>query len=138
MSDKKRRSICIAIAIFILLIGLAVTAYCYFWNHAQFDPAEDPMTEFEHGIVYEYYLPALIALPVCISLAAIIVVFMNNMKRLTKIMVFLAIIAIIIIGAAVSISSGSSGRSKKSYAEQYGYSPEDFYYKGSDGLWYKK
>jgi hypothetical protein len=35
-------------------------------------------------------------------------------------------------------SDSGSSRSKKSYAEQYGYSVEDFYYKGANGKWYKK
>ena len=34
--------------------------------------------------------------------------------------------------------TGCGGSSNKSYAEQYGYSVEDFYYKGSDGKWYSK
>ena len=35
-------------------------------------------------------------------------------------------------------SCSSSGGSSKSYAEQYGYSVDDFYYQGSNGLWYER
>lgn len=34
--------------------------------------------------------------------------------------------------------SGCSSSSGKSYAEQYGYSVNDFYRKGSDGKWYPR
>jgi len=39
---------------------------------------------------------------------------------------------------AFAFSTCSGGGSSKSYTEQYGYSAEDFYYKGSDGLWYAR
>lgn len=50
--------------------------------------------------------------------------------------ILVCVVAAMIFFASCSDSGSSS--SKKSYAEQYGYSVEDFYYKGSDGLWYKK
>lgn len=46
-------------------------------------------------------------------------------------------IALILVSITL-LSLAACGGSKKSYAEQYGYSVEDFYYKGSDGKWYPR
>ena len=52
--------------------------------------------------------------------------------------VLIGVLILVIITAIVSCAggSGSGRRNNKSYAEQYGYSVEDFYHKGSDGKWY--
>lgn len=47
-------------------------------------------------------------------------------------------IILFIISCSVVYVPSNKSSSDKSYAEEYGYSVEDFYYKGSDGLWYKK
>lgn len=51
---------------------------------------------------------------------------------------WIGIILCILAGVLFFSTCGDTGSSNKSYAQQYGYDVEDFYYKGSDGLWYKK
>ena len=62
-----------------------------------------------------------------------------------KKIIYIAIALIVLLSFIFSGGFSSSGRSSskksssnKSYHEQYGYDVEDFYYQGSNGLWYKK
>ena len=50
-------------------------------------------------------------------------------------MIWLVVVFIVF---ALGSCSSSGGSSSKSYAEQYGYSVNDFYNKGSNGLWYER
>lgn len=106
-TKRIRRMACIVIAILILLVGLAITAYCYFWNHKWYDPRTDLMSEFEHGVVYEYYTAAIIALPTCILLAGSLILFSNDMKKLAKALIIIVIVAVLIALVAGGCFAGS-------------------------------
>ena len=65
----------------------------------------------------------------------------SSNKKLTYIIIAIVVLLAFILSGGFGSSGRSSSRkssSNKPYYEQYGYDVEDFYYKGSDGLWYKK
>ncbi len=89
MTSKKRLTVCTALAVLFVCIGIGLVIYCYNWNHNIYNMMLQSefriehfllkdgviMSEVEHGFEGGYYDAALIGTPICVIIAVAAILY---------------------------------------------------------------